>query len=160
MSNSIQSLIDSQSMNVGKTLSYKGFPWIQSLIDSQTSMFRKGILKKFFFGGYGTLKVSSFTMSQSMNVGKTLSYKGIPWIHVTPSGMIKIYIDGMSIGFNNDSTVYCNGSASLEKVDVKEGFIDFCREFSTIEVDVDNLLTIREKLNETIIEWNNLSHEE
>jgi hypothetical protein len=133
---------------------------IQSLIDSETSMFRKGILKKFFFGGYGTLKVSSFNMSQSMNVGKTLSYKGTPWIHVTPSGMIKIYVDGVCIGFNNDSTVYFNGSTSLEKVDVKEGFIDFCMEFSTIEVDVDNILTIRQKLNEVIIEWNSLSYGE
>jgi hypothetical protein len=133
---------------------------IQSLIVSETSMFRKGILKKFFFGGYNSIKVSNFIMSYSMNVGRTLSYKGNPWIHVTPSGMIKLYVDGISIGFNNDSTVYFNGIASYEKVDVKEGFIDFCKEFSGIEVGVDRLLDIREKLNETIIEWNNLSQED
>jgi hypothetical protein len=131
---------------------------IASLLEKETNAFRRGIIKKFFFGS--SFKCSSFECIYSMNVGKTLLYKGKPWLFESAkTGALKVYIDGVSIGINDNGTVYFNGADSTEKVLEIEGFEAFCKDFSGIEHS-DNLLEIRNKLNEVVIEWNNLSVED
>jgi hypothetical protein len=128
---------------------------ISSLLEKETNTFRRGIIKKFFFGC--NFKCSTFECIESLNVGKTLLKNDIPWLfESSKTGIIKEYIDGISIGINKNNTVYFNGADSNEKVNINEGFIEFCKDFSGIETS-DNLLVIRNKLNEVVIEWNNLT---
>ena len=65
-------------------------------------------------------------------------------------------------GFLENGTVSCNGVISTEiplLINDYDNFYNFLVNFSAID-SLDDAETIKHKLNEVIIEWNNLSFED